>query len=99
MNPLICQYQSLIALDLYLKYLRVAFNTCYYCAAVCDHVEELHRKCPQHNRKSTTDKVIQSATDDAGEEKEEEGPSKEKFKDKEKDPKDKNDRRWERNGM
>ncbi|KAF8511174.1 hypothetical protein JB92DRAFT_2935833 [Gautieria morchelliformis] len=89
--------KSLITLDLYLTYLRVAFNTCYYCAAVCDHVEELHRKCPQHVRKPLPDKVIPSTNDEAGEEKEEEDSAKEKPKEKEKDPKDKNDRRWERN--
>ena len=93
--------QSLIALDLYLTYLRVAFNTCYYCAAVCDHVEELHRKCPKHIRKPTAEKVIMSTTDEAGEEKEEEDSAKEKpkEKEKEKDSRDKTDRRWERNGM
>ena len=61
-------------------------------------MEELHRKCPQHIRKPSTEKVIPSATGEAGEEKEEEDSAKEKPKEKEKDPKDKNDRRWERNG-
>ncbi|KDQ07761.1 hypothetical protein BOTBODRAFT_139690 [Botryobasidium botryosum FD-172 SS1] len=43
--------KSVIALDLYLAYLRYAFNCCYYCAAVTDHVEELQRKCIKHVRK------------------------------------------------
>jgi serrate RNA effector molecule len=82
-----------------LTYLRVTFNTCYYCAAVCDHVEELHRKCPKHVRKPLPDKVVAPANDEAGEEKEEEeSGGKEKPKEKEKDPKDRGDKRWERNG-
>ena len=40
-----------MALDLYLAYLRAAFNTCYYCSVTTDHVEELQRKCIQHIRK------------------------------------------------
>ncbi|KAG8903976.1 hypothetical protein FRB99_002455 [Tulasnella sp. 403] len=39
-----------VALDLYLAYLRNAFNCCYYCAAVTDHSEELLRKCIKHIR-------------------------------------------------
>ncbi|KAF6762475.1 hypothetical protein DFP72DRAFT_956970 [Ephemerocybe angulata] len=40
-----------VALDLYLEYLRAAFNTCYYCSVTTDHVEELQRKCIKHVRK------------------------------------------------
>lgn len=36
---------------MYLEYLRAAFHTCYYCAVVTDHVEELQRKCLKHVRK------------------------------------------------
>jgi hypothetical protein len=43
--------QTVVSLDLYLAYLRAAFHTCYYCAVVTDHVEELQRKCIQHLRK------------------------------------------------
>lgn len=43
--------KAAIALDLYLAYLRAAYNTCYYCVAIVDHVEELHRKCAGHRRK------------------------------------------------
>ncbi|KZO94909.1 hypothetical protein CALVIDRAFT_565311 [Calocera viscosa TUFC12733] len=39
-----------LELDLWLNYLRGAFNTCYYCALVCDHVEALQRKCVKHIR-------------------------------------------------
>ncbi|KAK7695549.1 hypothetical protein QCA50_000185 [Cerrena zonata] len=44
--------RTVVALDLYLAYLRAAFHTCYYCAVVTDHVEELHRKCVKHVRKA-----------------------------------------------
>ncbi|KAJ2918266.1 hypothetical protein MD484_g2187, partial [Candolleomyces efflorescens] len=43
--------KTVVALDLYLAYLRAAFNTCYYCSVTTDHVEELQRKCIQHIRK------------------------------------------------
>ncbi|EJU06075.1 hypothetical protein DACRYDRAFT_19390 [Dacryopinax primogenitus] len=39
-----------LELDLWLNYLRGAFNTCYYCALVCDYVEALQRKCVKHIR-------------------------------------------------
>lgn len=41
----------MVSLDLYLEYLRAAFHTCYYCAVVTDHLEELQRKCLKHVRK------------------------------------------------
>lgn len=47
----ICCHQNTIALDLYLAYIRSAFHTCYYCASMCDHAEELQRKCIKHVRK------------------------------------------------
>ncbi len=40
-----------MSLDLYLAYLRAAYHTCYYCAVVTDHLEELQRKCIKHVRK------------------------------------------------
>ncbi|EIN10253.1 hypothetical protein PUNSTDRAFT_84168 [Punctularia strigosozonata HHB-11173 SS5] len=43
--------KTVVTLDLYLAYLRAAFHTCYYCAVVTDHVEELQRKCIKHERK------------------------------------------------
>ena len=41
----------MIALDLYLAYLRAAFHTCYYCVCTTDKLEELQRKCIKHVRK------------------------------------------------
>jgi hypothetical protein len=41
-----------IQLDLYLAYLRTAFNCCYYCAARADFPEELQRRCLKHTRPS-----------------------------------------------
>lgn len=41
-----------MTLDLYLAYLRAAYNTCYYCAVITDHLEELQRKCIKHERKA-----------------------------------------------
>lgn len=41
----------MVSLDLYIAYLRAAFNTCYYCSVVTDHLEELQRKCIKHVRK------------------------------------------------
>ena len=48
---LICRVQTAMSLDLYLAYLRAAYHTCYYCAVVTDHLEELQRKCIKHVRK------------------------------------------------
>ena len=48
---LICHVQVALSLDLYLAYLRAAYHTCYYCAVVTDHLEELQRKCIKHVRK------------------------------------------------
>ena len=49
----------MVALDLYIAYLRAAFNTCYYCAVVTDHVEELQRKCVKHVRKPLGKTLLQ----------------------------------------
>ncbi|KAI0751499.1 hypothetical protein C8Q80DRAFT_579948 [Daedaleopsis nitida] len=51
--------RTVIALDLYLAYLRGAFNTCYYCAVITDHLEELQRKCITHIRKPMTKMMLQ----------------------------------------
>ena len=51
--------QTVIALDLYLAYLRAAFNTCYYCAVIADHLEELQRKCIKHVRKPLSKTMLQ----------------------------------------
>ncbi|KAF7313404.1 hypothetical protein HMN09_00496300 [Mycena chlorophos] len=45
------EFKTMVSLDLYLAYLRNAFHTCYYCAVVTDHLEELQRKCIRHDRR------------------------------------------------
>jgi hypothetical protein len=51
--------QTQLTLDLYLEYLRAAFHTCYYCALVCDHAEELQRKCIAHERKPLSKQLLE----------------------------------------
>lgn len=48
-----------VSLDMYLTYLREAFHTCYYCAVVTDHREELQRKCIKHDRKPLSKMALQ----------------------------------------
>ena len=48
-----------VSLDLYLMYLRAAFHTCYYCAVVTDHLEELQRKCLKHARKPLSKMLLE----------------------------------------
>ncbi|KAF4602127.1 ssk1 response regulator receiver [Pleurotus pulmonarius] len=57
-----------ISLDMYCAYLRAAYHTCYYCALVADHIEELQRKCVKHERKPCG-KVAAEEAKDAGKEK------------------------------
>ena len=81
---------------MYLAYLRAAFNTCYYCACICDHVEELQRKCIKHVRKPLTNQTNKDPP--AVEPKPEDGKEKDNkdiaaTKDKPGDGKD-----WKRNG-
>ncbi|KAG5639154.1 hypothetical protein H0H81_006413 [Sphagnurus paluster] len=54
-----------VALDLYLAYLRAAFNTCYYCAVVSDHLEELQRKCLKHERKPLSKLMLEEVRAEA----------------------------------
>jgi hypothetical protein len=42
------------ALDLFIEYLRTAFNTCYYCTASFDFKENLARSCALHKRRKPT---------------------------------------------
>ncbi|KIJ26976.1 hypothetical protein M422DRAFT_55259 [Sphaerobolus stellatus SS14] len=96
--------KSTIALDLYLEYLRAAYNTCYYCVSVCDHAEELQRKCPKHTRKPLSEAFLQKEKEkkekEAGEENvemkdETEEKPKEKERDRDRDRKgEKSDDRW-----
>lgn len=99
--------QTVVALDLYLAYLRTAFNTCYYCAVVTDHVEELQRKCVRHVRKPLSKSLLQEikAAEAQKAEKEPKADGEhadDKEKEKEKEPaaaKDKSESRdWKRNG-
>lgn len=90
--------QPVISLDLYLAYLRAAYHTCYYCAVVTDHSEELQRKCLKHVRKplskSMLEEVKAAEADKAEKEKKED--------EKETDvaiTKPPENRDWKRNGM
>lgn len=91
----------MISLDLYIAYLRAAFHTCYYCAVITDHLEELQRKCIKHERKPfscTNTKLTETEIaekDKKADESEKDGVEQEKDG-KEKDGKDK--RGSERNG-
>lgn len=96
-----------MSLDLYLAYLRTAFHTCYYCAVVADHLEELQRKCLKHVRKPLSKMLLEEVKAAEAERAEKEKEIKEEEDDIEKDVKkestikDKgNDNRdWKRNGM
>jgi len=50
------------ALDLYIYYLRTAFNCCYYCVCVCDFQEQLCRRCPKHVRKAASRHLEDNST-------------------------------------
>ncbi|GLB33267.1 putative protein with domain of unknown function (DUF3546) [Lyophyllum shimeji] len=103
--------KAVISLDLYLAYLRAAFNTCYYCSVVTDHLEELQRKCIKHTRKPLSkamrEELKAAEAEKAEKEKREEdnmedvdgAPEKEREKEKEKDVKKdrQGDRDWKRN--
>ncbi|KAH7888102.1 hypothetical protein F5I97DRAFT_1865687 [Phlebopus sp. FC_14] len=51
--------KAVVSLDLYIAYLRAAFHTCYYCAVVTDHLEELQRKCLKHVRKPLSKSLLE----------------------------------------
>ncbi|KAG6375071.1 hypothetical protein JVT61DRAFT_3855 [Boletus reticuloceps] len=51
--------KAVISLDLYIAYLRAAYHTCYYCAVVTDHLEELQRKCLKHMRKPLSKSLLE----------------------------------------
>ncbi|KAI0347426.1 hypothetical protein BDW22DRAFT_1322672 [Trametopsis cervina] len=96
--------RTVIALDLYVAYLRSAFNTCYYCAIITDHVEELQRKCVMHVRKPLSKALLQEikaaeALKAEKDVKKEDEAEKEGDKEKEAPVKDKPESRdWKRNG-
>ncbi|KAG6860310.1 hypothetical protein C0995_012862 [Termitomyces sp. Mi166 len=96
-----------ISLDLYIVYLRAAFHTCYYCAVVTDHLEELQRKCLKHTRKPLSKAMLEEIKAEA-EKAEKEKEKAEKKEDetmegidaeKEKEKDVKKDRDWKRNGL
>ncbi|KAF5372018.1 hypothetical protein D9615_008095 [Tricholomella constricta] len=98
--------QTVVSLDLYIAYLRAAFNTCYYCSVVTDHLEELQRKCLKHARKPLSKAMLEEvkAAEAEKEKKEEKGMDetdgtneieKEKEKDVKKDRQ--GDRNWKQN--
>jgi hypothetical protein len=105
--------QTLISLDLYIAYLRAAFNACYYCSVVTDHLEELQRKCLKHARKPLSQSLLDEVKAEAEKAEKEKKDKDEEMEDvetvekeKEKDVKkegqwrDRNENRdWKRNGL
>ncbi|KAF9268347.1 hypothetical protein L218DRAFT_954708 [Marasmius fiardii PR-910] len=92
-----------ISLDLYITYLRAAFNCCYYCCVVTDHLEELQRKCIKHVRKPLSKPALDEmkegtkVADEKDEDQEEKSPEKEKEKETRKGSewkKNQTDERW-----
>ena len=101
-----------MSLDMYLMYLRAAFHTCYYCAVVTDHLEELQRKCLKHARKPLSKMLLEELKTLEAEKAEKERKSKDDDNDMVDDDKEKkekesngkqgkyNDSRdWKRNGL
>lgn len=91
---------------MYIAYLRAAFHTCYYCAVVTDHLEELQRKCLKHMRKPLSKMLLEEMKVAEAEkvEKDKEGKDTEedvgKEKEKETLVKEKvENKEWKRNGM
>ncbi|KAF9815549.1 hypothetical protein IEO21_04549 [Rhodonia placenta] len=95
--------KTVVSLDLYLAYLRAAFHTCYYCAVVTDHIEELQRKCVKHVRKPMSKALLQEVraaeAQRAEREQRAEGEGdEEKLKEKDVSSKEKSENRdWKRN--
>jgi hypothetical protein len=105
--------QVVVSLDLYLDYLRAAFNTCYYCAVVTDHVEELQRKCLKHERKPLSKALLEEirvaevekaekerkVKEEEDKEMEDTSDDKSKVKEKENGRAKHDPRDWKRNGV
>ncbi|TFK43085.1 hypothetical protein BDQ12DRAFT_674366 [Crucibulum laeve] len=105
--------KTVLALDMYIAYLRAAFNTCYYCSVVTDHAEELQRKCLKHARKPLSKMLLDELKAEAEKaekekkmeedekdsvKKEEDEKEKEKVKEVKKDTRDSRENRdWKRN--
>ncbi|EGO01534.1 hypothetical protein SERLA73DRAFT_176851 [Serpula lacrymans var. lacrymans S7.3] len=75
--------KTVISLDLYLAYLRAAFHSCYYCAVVTDHAEELQRKCLKHMRKPLSKLLLEEVKAAEAEKAEKEKKEKDEEKEKE----------------
>ena len=94
----------MVSLDLYLAYLRAAFHTCYYCAVVTDHLEELQRKCLKHVRKPLSKMLLEEVRAEAEKAEkvkdDDEYVEKEEKKEKETPLKERagDNRDWKRNG-
>ena len=102
-----------MSLDMYLTYLRAAFHTCYYCAVVSDHLEELQRKCLKHARKPPSKMLLEELKVAEAEKIEKEKKGKEEDNDMVEDDKERNkekesngkqgkhndSRDWKRNGL
>lgn len=90
----------MISLDLYIAYLRAAYHTCYYCAVVTDHLEELQRKCLKHVRKPLSKSMLEEVKAAETEKAEKEKREKEEEKETEiATTKPAESRDWRRNGM
>ena len=90
---------------MYLAYLRAAFHTCYYCAVVTDHLEELQRKCVKHVRKPLTPQMLEEMKNTESEKERkkdvsvaDDGDEKDKEKTKETKVGKTENRDWKRNG-
>jgi len=92
---------------MYIAYLRAAFHTCYYCAVVTDHLEELQRKCLKHARKPMSKMLLEEVkaaeAEKAVKEKDGKEDEEDAEKEKEKEPPVKEkaveNRDWKRNGL
>lgn len=95
---LLCK--AVISLDLYIAYLRAAYHTCYYCAVVTDHLEELQRKCLRHVRKPLSKSLLEEVKAAETEKAEKEKRDREEEKEVEIiTTKPTENRDWKRNGM
>ena len=92
---IVSQRQAIVTLDLYIEYLRAAFNTCFYCCVITDHLEELQRKCLKHIRKPLSKSLAAELEKIANDNTANDGTE-----DVEKDKQEsKEHREWKRNGI
>lgn len=86
-------------MDLYIAYLRAAYHTCYYCAVVTDHLEELQRKCLKHVRKPLSKSLLEEVKAAETEKAEKDKIDKEEKEAEAAAAKPIESRDWKRNGM